>query len=76
VNAIATQPTEGVCARCEQPRVVFPAKPEWGRVPTPLCTTDWSLFADARAGGTFVDWNDAFDNASDDQIETHLAGGS
>lgn len=69
-------PTEGRCARCGQPRVVFPSNPDWGAVPSPLCTSDWQLYADARANKTFVDWNDAFDNASDEQLAAGLGAGS
>lgn len=68
----ATTAAEGRCARCEQPRIVFPAKPEWGDVPSPLCTTDWQLYDQARANGSFIDWPDAFDNATDEQIEQHI----
>lgn len=68
------KPTEGRCAHCQQPRVVFPAKPEWGRVPDPLCTTDWQLFAEARANNTFVDWTDAFDNGTDEQLAAGFGG--
>ncbi|MFH8483571.1 hypothetical protein [Streptomyces sp. NPDC018055] len=67
---------EGRCARCKQSRAVFPAKAEWGDVPTPLCTTDWQRFAEARANRTYVDWADAFDNASDEEFEAHLSSGS
>ena len=67
------KPVEGQCARCEQPRVVFPAKPEWGDVPTPLCTSDWQLYAEGRANGTYVDFNDAFDYASDEELEAKFA---
>ncbi len=70
------KPIEGICGKCEQPRAVFPPKPEWGDVPELLCTSCWGLFAEARANGSFVDWNDAFDNATDEQIEAHLAGTS
>lgn len=68
-----TQPAESVCGRCQQPRVVHAAKPEWGDVPPLLCTSCWRLYAEARANNTYVDWTDAFDNASDDEINTHLA---
>jgi hypothetical protein len=53
---------------------VFPAKPEWGRAPDPLCTTDWQLFAEARANNTFVDWTDAFDNGTDEQLAAGFGG--
>lgn len=59
---------EARCAHCAQPRPVFPPKPEWGRVPDPMCSPCWSKFADARAAGTYVDWSDAFDNATDDEL--------
>lgn len=65
--------SEGRCARCKQPRVVFPAKAEWGKVPSPLCTTDWQTYDKARANGSYVDTADAFDNASDAEFETHIA---
>lgn len=65
--------SEGRCARCKQPRIVFPAKVEWGKVPSPLCTTDWQAYAEARENNTYVDSKDAFDNASDREFETHIA---
>ena len=67
------QPTEGTCGRCQQPRIVHQAKPAWGRVPSLLCTSCWQRYDQARADGSYVDWNDAFDNASDEEIEAHLA---
>lgn len=66
---MSTVATAGRCARCEQSRIVFPAKAEWGDVPSPLCTSDWQLYAEARVNRTFVDFNDAFDNATDEQLE-------
>ncbi|MFE2967530.1 hypothetical protein ACFXKC_28430 [Streptomyces sp. NPDC059340] len=70
----ATPPAEGRCAHCDQPRIVFPTKPEWGQVPSPMCTSDWQLFAEARDNNTFVDWNDAFLNGTDDQLAAGLGG--
>jgi hypothetical protein len=67
------QPVEGTCGRCQQARVVHTPKPEWGRVPGPLCTSCWQRYDEARADGDYVDWNDAFDNASDEEISAHLA---
>jgi len=69
---LPTQPSPGPCHRCTQHRPLFTASPEWGRVPSPLCTRCWSAFADARAGGTYVDFNDAFDNATDAELEAGL----
>lgn len=66
-------PREGRCARCNQPRTVFDALPEWGRVQSPLCTRDWQLYADARANRTYVDFHDAFDNAGDEEFEAKFA---
>ena len=66
-------PVEGTCGRCSQSRIVHPDKPEWGDVPSILCTSCWQLYAEARANGTYVDWSDAFDNASDAEINAHLA---
>jgi hypothetical protein len=39
-----------------------------------LCTSDWQLYAEARANNTFVDWNDAFDNGTDEQLAAGLRG--
>lgn len=64
----------GPCRRCQQPRPLFPAQASWGQIPDPLCSPCWSLYADARASGSFVDWNDAFDNATDEQLATGLEG--
>lgn len=69
-------PETGSCARCRQTRPLFAPKPEWGWVPGLLCSTDWQRYADARANGTFVDANDAFDNATDEQFEAGLNGGA
>lgn len=63
---------EGRCARCNQQRVVFEAPAEWGAVQSPLCTRDWGLYAEARANKTYVDFHDAFDNASDEELEDGL----
>lgn len=67
-------PKNGTCGQCWQTRPVFPAKTEWGRVPAEMCTRCWQVFAEARARGTFVDWDDAFDNATDEQLEEHVSG--
>lgn len=66
-------PTEGQCLRCMQRRPLFPAKSSWGKVPDPLCSQCWSKYADARANKTYVDFNDAFDNASDEELEAKFA---
>ncbi|MGW7053085.1 hypothetical protein [Streptomyces sp. NPDC054887] len=71
-----TTAAEGRCARCGQPRVLFAPNPAWGRVPGPLCTSDWRLYAEARANSTFVDWNDTFDNGTDEQLAAGLGGKS
>jgi hypothetical protein len=68
------QPAEGTCGRCHQPRRVHPAKSEWGRVPAHLCATCWGRYDEARANDDYVDWNDAFDNASDEEISANLFG--
>jgi hypothetical protein len=70
----AANAPEGPCRRCGQPRPLFPAQKTWGDVPSPLCPNCWSTYADARAAGSFVDFNDAFDNATDDQLQDALAG--
>ena len=70
----APEPKTGTCGKCKRTRPLFPAKPEWGRVPQEMCSPCWSLFAEARATGGFVDFNDAFDNATDEQLEDHLFG--
>lgn len=69
-------PPTGPCARCGQTRPLFPADPGWGDVPSPLCTTDWQQYAEARASGSYFDWNDAFANASDAEIEAQFAEGA
>lgn len=68
---MTTQTTH--CGRCRQPRHVHPAKPEWGRVPSHLCTTCWGRYDEARANNDYVDWSDAFDNASDEELVANLA---
>jgi hypothetical protein len=70
---VTTKPIGGRCGRCRQPRPCFPAKPEWGDVPAELCSPCWSKYADARAANTYVDFNDAFDNASDEELEAKFA---
>lgn len=70
----APEPKTGTCGKCKKTRPLFPTKPEWGRVPQEICSPCWSRFADARANATFVDFNDAFDNATDEQLEAGLAG--
>ncbi|RCH70511.1 hypothetical protein DT019_03200 [Streptomyces sp. SDr-06] len=69
-----SEPVEARCARCGQRRVVFPAPEEWGAAQSPLCTRDWQLYAEARANKTYVDFHDAFDNASDEELEEALRG--
>lgn len=61
-------PGEETCRRCQQMRVVFDAKPEWGKVPSPLCSPCWSRYAEAREDNSYVNFNDAFDNADDDEL--------
>lgn len=68
------EPQTGACGKCGQTRPLFPAKKEWGEVPSQMCTSCWQVYAEARANGTFVDWPDAFDNATDEQIEVHVSG--
>lgn len=70
---MTTTPAHQRCGHCRQPRPLFPPKPEWGTTPERLCSPCWSRYADARAAGEFVDFNDAFDNATDDQLEDRLA---
>jgi hypothetical protein len=67
-----TTPPIAQCKRCGQKRHTFAPKPEWGKVPDTLCSPCWSGYADARAEGTFFDFNDAFDNASDEQLAAGL----
>lgn len=64
-----SQPENGRCARCGRTGPVFPAEAAWGRVESPLCSTHWQVFAQARDAQTYVDWNDAFDNAPDNDLE-------
>jgi hypothetical protein len=65
----ATPKIIGPCGRCKQPcRPLFPAEKAWGDVPSHLCSPCWSKYADARANKTYVDFNDAFDNASDEEL--------
>lgn len=66
------QPAEDRCGRCTQTRPLFHAKTDWGSVPPHLCSPCWSKYADARANHTFVDFNDAFDNATDEQLSDGL----
>lgn len=70
----APEPKTGICRKCKQTRPLFPTNPGWGRVPVELCSPCWSHFAEARENGTFVDWNDAFDNATDEQLEEQVSG--
>lgn len=71
-----SQPEQGRCARCQQSRIVHPPKPQWGEVKGPLCTPCWQVYDEARAAKTYVDWSDAFDNASDEEIEASLRSGN
>lgn len=65
--------SENRCVRCHQPRPdLFPPEPAWGEVKGPLCARCWSLYAEARDRRSYVDWDDAFDNASDDEIARGL----
>jgi hypothetical protein len=64
---------EGVCRRCGQTRPLFVTLADWVTPPVWLCTVDWQALAEARYAGTFLDWADAFDNATDDQIAQQLA---
>jgi hypothetical protein len=69
----ATPQIIGPCRRCKQPqRPLFPAKADWGDVPDLLCSPCWSRYADARENKTYVDFNDAFDNASDEELSAGL----
>lgn len=70
----ATEPKVGTCGKCGQTRPLFPAKKEWGEVPCQMCTSCWQVYAEARANNTFVDWQDAFHNATDEQIGAHVPG--
>ncbi|TDD97594.1 hypothetical protein [Actinomadura rubrisoli] len=70
----APKPKTGTCGKCEQARPLFPARKEWGDVPESMCSPCWQVFAEARANGTFVDWGDAFDNATDEQLNEHVSG--
>ena len=69
-----SQPAASRCARCGQTRPCFEPKPEWGTVPALLCSPCWSRYADARAARSFIDWADAYTNATDSQLEQILAG--
>lgn len=61
-------PVTTACGRCGQTRPCFRQQNGWG-APDLLCSPCWSRYADARANNTFIDANDAFDNANDDQLE-------
>lgn len=65
-------PQEGTCGICGEFRVVVPAKPEWGDVPAILCVRHWSDYEQARSHGSYFDWRDAFDNASDEELESAI----
>lgn len=67
-------PAKGCCARCQQPRIVHLPDPAWGKVAGPLCTPCWQTYATARDQNSYVDWDDAFDNASDAEIIAQLTG--
>lgn len=67
------QPVADRCGRCTQTRLCFKPDPKWGDTPDPLCSPCWSKYADARAAGTYVDFNDWFDNGTDDEIELQWA---
>lgn len=66
------EPAVDRCGRCRQTRPCFDAKADWGRVPARLCSPCWSSYADARAARTYLDFNDAFDNASDEELSAGL----
>ena len=67
-------PRNGACHYCGQTRPLFQAEAKWGETPAWLCSPCWQMFAEARAGGTFVDGDDAFDNATDAQFVRYLNG--
>lgn len=67
------RPVDSTCGRCGQTRPCFPQKNGWG-APDLLCSPCWTKYADARAAKSYVDFNDAFDNASDEELDAWLAG--
>ena len=72
----APLPAEGPCERCAQPRPLFrhPGTSNDAGNPKQLCAQCWARIQDARDNGTYADWNDAFDHASDDEIAAYLNG--
>ncbi len=66
-----TDPETGTCGRCrKKDRPLFAPSEEWGdNVPAWLCAHCWGAYADARANNTYLDFNDAFDHASDEELE-------
>jgi hypothetical protein len=66
----------GRCGRCGQNRRIFPRAMESGGT-AELCVHCYSIYEEARAKGTFVDLDDAIDNAaSDAQLARFLFGGA
>jgi hypothetical protein len=76
--AAAVAPVAGVigrCGRCSQNRRLFDRAMECGAT-VQLCVRCYSRVEEARDRGTFVDLDDAIDNASDAQLGRFLAGGA
>jgi hypothetical protein len=73
-DTLDTPPRQGPCERCHQDRPVFDA-PE-GVTPKLLCARCWSAYKEARDNGTFLDCDDAFDHATDEQLAEGLSGGA
>jgi hypothetical protein len=76
IEAVKAPPAEGPCARCAQTRPLYARRFEGDDKAAMLCPRCWSEYQVARENGEFLDWNDAFDNATDEQIEQHLSGGA
>lgn len=73
-DTLNAPPRQGPCPRCRKDLPVFDTPRDV--VPKQLCADCWSAFREAREAGTFVDWSDAFDNASDEQLSKGLGWGA
>lgn len=74
MSAFIPEQQDGRCARCSLTGPVFTPDDTWGKTKGALCARCWSATAEARANGTYTDWHDAFDNATDDELENGIRG--
>lgn len=62
------------CSRCLQVRPLYEPRPEWGDEWALFCVRCWSVMCEARENSTYVDFHDAFNNASDEELTEIVFG--